>query len=162
MVSSLLREGVPMRMLVAAAVTFVILTAPAAPIRAQDELRAQVEAANSAWTSAFNAKDVDGITALYTDDALLLSAGHEATRGKAKIAEYWRGAFERLPGAQIAFETIDARREGGIVYIVGRFEGSVPKADGGTQTFSGNNLRVLEPAGAGGWTTRVHIYNLHE
>jgi hypothetical protein len=34
--------------------------------RAQDGLRAQVEAANSAWTSAFNAKDADGLTALYT------------------------------------------------------------------------------------------------
>src|SRR5215217_7910281 len=39
-----------------------------------DELRVQVEAANSAWTSAFNAQDAEGLTALYTDDALLLLA----------------------------------------------------------------------------------------
>jgi hypothetical protein len=37
----------------AAAISFVVPTTPAALARAADALRAQVEAASSAWTSAF-------------------------------------------------------------------------------------------------------------
>src|SRR5262245_64027330 len=79
---------------------------------AADELRAQVEAANAAWTSAFNSKDVDNMTSLYADDAIFLPAGGSPVKGKDAISKHWREAFERSPHDQAAFETIEARREG--------------------------------------------------
>jgi uncharacterized protein (TIGR02246 family) len=139
----------------------VVLSASMTSGWAQDLDRAQVEVANSAWTSAFNSKNVDQITTLYTDDALLLAAGDEAIKGKEKIADHWRKVFDRNHDDQIAFEIIDVHREGGIVYVVGRFQGSYT-SEGQKNTFSGNNLRILEPTEAGVWKTRVHIYNLHE
>ena len=156
------RENWSMNSLVRTVATYVFLIISVISAFAADELRAQVEAANAAWTSAFNSKDVDKMTSLYADDAILLPAGRSPVKGKDAISKHWRGVFERLANSQTAFETIEARREGPIVYVVGRWEASVPKAEGGTQRDAGNNVRIFDAAAPGEWRMRVHIYNAHE
>jgi hypothetical protein len=57
------------------------------------------------WLERFNAKDLDGLLALYADDCRHTSpkirARHPDTGGqlvgKAALREWWRDAFERLP-----------------------------------------------------------------
>jgi ketosteroid isomerase-like protein len=58
------------------------------------------------WLAAFNRRDLDALLALYADHAVHTSPKlrdrHPETRGevsgKAALAEWWRGAMERLPG----------------------------------------------------------------
>lgn len=65
-----------------------------------------------AWMQAFNAADVDGLVALYAEDATHVSpkirALHPATggrlQGRKALADWWRSAFARLPG--IHYETL--------------------------------------------------------
>jgi uncharacterized protein (TIGR02246 family) len=151
-----------MNSLVRTVATLVLLIISVISAVAADELGAQVEAANAAWTSAFNAKNVENMTSLYADDAILLPAGRSPVKGKDALSKHWREVFERLGNSQAAFETIEARREGSIVYVVGRYEISVPKAEGATEKFGGNNVRIFDAPDRGEWRMRVHIYNAVE
>ena len=89
--------------LVRTVATYVFLIISVISAFAADELRTQVEAANAAWTSAFNSKDVDKMTSLYADDAILLPAGRSPVKGKDAISKHWRGVFERSANSQAAF-----------------------------------------------------------
>jgi len=60
--------------------------APPAATSAEGD-RDAVRAANAAWFKAFNARDVDAITALYADDAVVYAPGMPAARGAAAIKE---------------------------------------------------------------------------
>ena len=60
-------------------------TAPPAADAAADE--AAIRAINPAWFKAYNAGDVDGVTALYSEDAVLNIPGVPAARGRAAIRE---------------------------------------------------------------------------
>jgi 8-oxo-dGTP diphosphatase len=59
-----------------------------------------------AWLSAFNRRDLDGLLALYADDAVHFSpkllAQRPETRGqikgKVRLRAWWQDCFERLPG----------------------------------------------------------------
>jgi uncharacterized protein (TIGR02246 family) len=59
--------------------------APPAATSAADEQA--IRAINPAWFKAYNAGDVDGIVALYADDAVLNIPGVPAARGRAAIHE---------------------------------------------------------------------------
>ena len=49
--------------------------------------REAVRAVNAAWFKAFNAHDVDAITALYAEDAVVSAPGMPLARGAAAIKE---------------------------------------------------------------------------
>ena len=58
------------------------------------------------WLERFNARDLDGLLALYADGSVHHSPKLRAERpesggriiGKAALREWWADAFERLPG----------------------------------------------------------------
>lgn len=60
-------------------------TAPTAADAAADETA--IRAIDTAWFKAYNAGDVDGVTALYAEDAVLNIPGAPAARGAAAIRE---------------------------------------------------------------------------
>lgn len=57
------------------------------------------------WFAAFNTKDLDGLLALYADDAVHFSPKlkirqpetNGLVQGKAALRAWWQDAFERLP-----------------------------------------------------------------
>jgi 8-oxo-dGTP diphosphatase len=59
-----------------------------------------------AWVAAFNRRDLDGLLALYADDAVHFSPKLRArqpetgglVKGKAALRAWWADSFERLPG----------------------------------------------------------------
>ena len=79
-----------LRSVVIVAASLVVLagcakTAPPAADAAADETA--IRAINPAWFKAYNAGDADGITALYSEDAVLNIPGVPAVRGRAAIRE---------------------------------------------------------------------------
>ena len=62
-------------------------TAPA-PASAAD--KEAVRAVNDSWFKAYNARDVDAISALYADDAVVSAPGMPSARGAAAIKEAFR------------------------------------------------------------------------
>ena len=60
---------------------------PAPDTRVADE--AAIRGINPNWFKAYNAGDVNGILALYADDAVVNGPGSPAARGEAAIREYF-------------------------------------------------------------------------
>jgi uncharacterized protein (TIGR02246 family) len=60
-------------------------TGAAAPASAAD--KEAVRAVNASWFKAYNAHDVDAISALYADDAVLSAPGAPSARGTAAIKQ---------------------------------------------------------------------------
>jgi hypothetical protein len=87
-----------------------------------------------AWLVAFNAYDVDGLLALYAEDATHTSpkirALHPDTdgklRGKADIAAWWRGAIERTPGLRYEKTALTASDERVVLEYVRHADGQAP------------------------------------
>jgi len=76
-----------------------------------------------AWLTAFNAKDLNGLLALYREDAVHTSpklrdrrpeTGGEI-RGKEAMRAWWQDAFERLPGLRYDERRVTA--EGASVFL---------------------------------------------
>jgi uncharacterized protein (TIGR02246 family) len=80
---------------------------------------AALEARSDAWESALNAKDVDALVDLYTDDARLLPPDGEMTSGRDGV----RAAFGGMIDAGIGGETtrVETTVSGDVGYIVGTF-----------------------------------------
>jgi uncharacterized protein (TIGR02246 family) len=80
---------------------------------------AALETRSDAWIAALNAKDVDALVDLYTDDARLLPPGDAMTSGKDGV----RAAFGGMIEAGIGGETkrIETTVLGNVGYIVGTF-----------------------------------------
>jgi len=80
---------------------------------------AALEARSDAWESALNAKDVDALVDLYTDDARLLPPDGAMTSGRDGV----RAAFGGMIDAGIGGETtrVETTISGDVAYIVGTF-----------------------------------------
>ena len=72
-----------------------------------------------AWLAAFNAHDLEKLLALYHDNAKhyspKLKLRHPETNGlltgKAALRDWWKDAFERLPGLQYEMTSLTANEK---------------------------------------------------
>lgn len=74
-----------------------------APVTPADE-RAAVAAVSVAWKRAYNARDVEAVTALYTQDAVLSVPGMPAVHGRAAIGDFFAARIEKAAGAELSVE----------------------------------------------------------
>ena len=85
----------------------------------------------NAWLACFERRDLDGLLALYSDDATHTSpkirARHPETggvlRGKPAMRAWWQDAFVRLPGMRYVPTAITADRERVVMEYVRRVDG---------------------------------------
>jgi uncharacterized protein (TIGR02246 family) len=59
--------------------------------------RQEIAAANQAWIAGFERRDVDAITAAYSDSAVFIAADGSALRGRAAILARYAGVLRTLP-----------------------------------------------------------------
>ena len=81
------------------------------------------------FNDAINARDLDALRALMTDDHRFIDSGGTIVEGKAACAEAWRGFFVAFPDYCNVFEELRAG-EDGIVDIDGASVCSVAELDG--------------------------------
>src|SRR3954470_24635982 len=87
-----------------------------------------------AWMRAFNAYDVDGLVALYAEDATHTSPKIRALHpesggklvGKAALAAWWRDANPRLPGLRYQTTAIVADEARAIIEYLRHAPGEAP------------------------------------
>jgi uncharacterized protein (TIGR02246 family) len=73
---------------------------PASDTSAADE--AAIRAINPAWFKSYNAGDVEGVVALYAEDAVVNAPGSPAVRGQAAIREYLNKYIAATASAGVA------------------------------------------------------------
>jgi ketosteroid isomerase-like protein len=119
-----------------------------------------IRAADLAFAAAANAGNLDGVIAVYADDAALLPPNFPPQEGREAVRKFWGG----LLGAytvqfDLNSETIEGR--GDLAYAVGRYKLSArPKAKGAPPIEEeGKYVEVLKRQSDGSWKYVVDMYS---
>jgi heme-degrading monooxygenase HmoA/ketosteroid isomerase-like protein len=92
---------------------------------------ARLRAIAERWLACFTQRDLDGLLALYADDAMHTSpkirardpGTHGVLRGKSALRAWWRDAFERLPSMRYDATAIVADEHRVVMEYVRRVDG---------------------------------------
>lgn len=106
---------------------------------------------NADYDDAFNAGDAEGCARDFDDQLILLPPGQPIERGNQAIQRLNEKRMTDTPGVTHKTETVEFRREGNIVYQVGKFTMS----DGAAGKF----LNLFETADDGTWKVIVSSFN---
>ena len=87
----------------------------------------EVRAFNEAFERALAAQDVEGLVALYTDDARIMSAGQPVIQGPAAIEAAMRSWVADGP-AIVRFETDEIMADGSLVVDIGTVVGPTSRS----------------------------------
>ena len=134
-----------------AAACFALLLAAPAPPQSPRALLATLMKAD-------NASDLEGVLALYADDAVLLPPNETEVRGKTAIRARYTRMFATTR-MEVRFEIDDAGENGGLGFLRGRTVGKRVSTDGArVEDLTGKFVMLLE-RGAGGWVIGSLIWN---
>ena len=114
---------------------------------------AALEARSDAWETALNAKDINALVGLYTDDARLLAPDGEMTSGHDGIRETFGGMIDAGIGGTT--EIVEATVAGDVGYIVGTFVLSAGEETVGT----GKYIETWRLGDDSQWYIANDIYN---
>ena len=141
----------------ALAVGVLSIVAFAAGAEQPEDLAAVMEANNAKWLQAYNAQDVEMLSKMYADDAILIASGAQPIQGAKDIEAYWA---EDVKGySDHTWRILETRGANDLAYQVA--EWTVAERGTGTQ-YSGNTVRILERQPDGEWLTKVHMFSVHE
>jgi uncharacterized protein (TIGR02246 family) len=130
-----------------------ILTAcTSGPGRPQPSARQAIQAAVGRYVTASSQGDVETLTSLYADDAVLLPPDHAAIEGRKAIEEFWRQGTDQ--GLRV--KTLRLEVAGDIGYLIGRY--NLP-ATAKEQADSGKYVMCLKRQRDGAWKLTADIWN---
>jgi uncharacterized protein (TIGR02246 family) len=118
----------------------------------QPSARQAIQAAVGRYVTASNQGDVETLTSLYADDAVLLPPAHAAIEGRKAIEEFWRQGTDQ--GLRVT--TLRIEVAGDIGYLIGRY--NLP-ATAKEQADSGKYVMCLKRQRDGAWKLTADIWN---
>ena len=126
------------------------------PILAQDQ--AAIQQMADKFVETFNAGDIEGLAAMYTEDAYLLPAEAEMVQGRDNIQSFFQGASDQL--SDLKLTTVDVKPLGDnavreIGTVTGKMKGDQP------QEFKGKYVVIWEKVGDE-WKIATDIYNMNQ
>jgi uncharacterized protein (TIGR02246 family) len=144
-------EDTNMKKLLATLPLFLMITGcdQAPPSADPSVLSSQTEA----WEAALNAKDLDGLVALYTSDARILPPNGEMASGSEAIAAEFGGMIDA--GLSGELTSIEARLSGDVGYDVGTYT----LMDGDTVIDTGKFIETFHRGDDGVWLITNDIWN---
>jgi uncharacterized protein (TIGR02246 family) len=131
---------------------------PMPPDTTAEDLAA-VGALREAWRTAFNAGDAAALTALYTDDAVIMNPGEATITGLAAIQAHYDDLFSRIDAeAQIHPEATDV--DGSLGFDSGTFTNTATLKPGGEAVSEeGRYVVILRKQADGQWKVSREIGN---
>lgn len=109
------------------------------------QIKADIQSAENAWATALNARDLDALMALYTDDAVSMSDNAPMLVGKDAIRKNQEQEFANTPaGRTYSFEVLDVYGDGSTITETGK---STYKDAAGKVTGTGKYMVVWEKQG---------------
>ena len=113
-----------------------------------------IVAATEAWEAAFNAKDIDGIVALYTSDARVLPPGGEMASGSDVVRTVFGGIIDAGIGGELT--SIESKVSGNMAYDVGTLTLRVD----GAVVATGKFIVTMRRGDDGEWLITNDIWNM--
>ena len=109
------------------------------------QIKTDIQSAENAWATALNARDLDALMALYTDDAVSMPDNAPMLVGKDAIRKNQEQEFANTPaGMTYSFEVLDIYANGNTVTETGK---STYKDAAGKVTGTGKYMVVWEKQG---------------
>lgn len=116
------------------------------------EARRAIEAAVSRYVAASNEGDAETLTALYTDDAVLLPPDHDLIEGRDAIGHFWRQGTD----SGLTVRTLRVEVDGSVGYLIGQYA-LPPTAE--EPADSGKYVMCLRRQRDGSWKLSADIWN---
>lgn len=120
----------------------------------------RIEEIDRTWIAAFNARDVDTIVSLYTDDVIVMPPGEPTLHGREAVRRWLEAFFERHTARQslVNDEVVVA---GAWAWMRGHFTLLIEPLDGsGERRQKGKHLVIWRRQGDGSWMAARDIWNL--
>ena len=125
--------------------------------RAKDDTRDVFQEIGGKWIDRYLAEDLDGLMALYTDDAMVMLHGKPAMQGKAQISEFFAASLGK---AAVTFD-IDVERaeiHDDMAYLISKYWMSIkPHGSDDTITDVGRSLLIYKRDAGGVWKIHADI-----
>ena len=112
-----------------------------------------LSAKTEAWEAAFNAKDIDGLVALYTSDTRVLPPNAEMVSGGDAVRTIFGGMLEA--GLSVDLVSIEAKASGDVGYDVGTYV----IMDGDAVIDTGKFIETFQRGDDGVWRMNNDIWN---
>jgi ketosteroid isomerase-like protein len=113
----------------------------------------EITARSAEWNAAMNAKDIDALAALYTDDARMMPPNAVMTVGTDGVRAAFGGMIDA--GVGVDLTSIDAGVSGNMGHHIGTFAITV----GGEVVDVGKFIETWERGDDGAWRISNDIYN---
>ncbi len=123
--------------------------------------RARVLRRDADWSAlASEGRDLEGILAYWTDDAVVLAPGLPAVIGKNALREYVQRSMD-IPGFGISWTTTDVTlsADGTLAYMFSRNAVTMNAPDGTLATTEGRAVTIWRRESDGEWRCAVDIWN---
>jgi uncharacterized protein (TIGR02246 family) len=118
---------------------------PAEPVIVKPDMaavKAEIQAIETAWAAATNARDVNALMALYADDAISMANNSPSLVGKAAIQKDLEENMKKRPeGSTVSYETTEVFGDDQVVTEIGT---SVTKDATGKVTSTGKYIAIFE------------------
>ena len=114
------------------------------------------------WARHWNAGDLDGVAAIYAEDAVYLPPHHETVHGRQAIREYLKAPLSRGV-SDLAFDVTSIKQQGPIAWDVGTYRMTIPQNEESKREDQGKYLTLWRRIGeiwfiaADAWSTDLPI-----
>lgn len=121
-------------------------------------IQKDLQALNTQWDAAFNAKQADQVAAMYDDAAAVIPAGAAQVSGKAAVLAFWTNTIAQGI-IDHKLEMVEAGESGDMAFQRGLWSAAVVNDQGERQVFSGNVHLLYRRQADGAWKALTHIWN---
>ena len=126
--------------------------------QAADSVEVMVNQGNTAWNTAFNAKNADALAALYAAEAILVPPTGTTVKGTAAIREFWSGLF-KAGFKDHKIDLVGVRQEGKLTIAVAKWQATGPDENGAPKQYGGQLVNILETQEDGQMRSILHTWN---
>ena len=145
-------SGIPVIMMLVAFLAGCGASAPTSAVvnKAAEEMK--LREIESAWVQSIAARDLDQVMANYTDDAVLMTPGAPAAKGKDAIRAAWKGMIGSLQKMEFAPYRIELSKTGDFATTLGAYMMTItdPKTKKPIDD-RGSYVTVYRKQADGGW-----------
>jgi uncharacterized protein (TIGR02246 family) len=110
---------------------------------------ATADAVHPLWAERLNAGDLDGLLALYEDDAAFVAGPQTVVNGRAAISEALQGFIALKPS--VTLNTLLVVNGSGLALVIAKWELQGTGPDGSPVTLSGQTSDTLRRQADGTW-----------
>jgi ketosteroid isomerase-like protein len=115
------------------------------------------QADSMAWFDMYERGDLAGLSARYTDDAVVLAPESTRLDGRAEIADYWGRVIRTDGKVSVAINAADV--EGSTMTQSGLWGVEMTTGEDEIVREGGHLLRVLDRQADGSWQIRLESWN---